>query len=153
MLSHRLAKDIRELFTGSNWTNVTMKQVLEDVSLTEAKTKVENYNTILALVYHIYYYIKVTHPVLFGKALEAHDKYAFEHPAIEDEEHWQFFLNEVYAEAEAFAKSVQGLDEDVLDTPLSDPKWGSHFSIINGIVQHGYYHLGQIVLLKKYLRK
>ena len=32
---------------------------------------------------------------------------------------------------------------------MADPKYGSWYRNIHGIIEHAHYHLGQIVLLKK----
>jgi hypothetical protein len=41
------------------------------------------------------------------------------------------------------------LDEDMLDNAFTDPKYGSLRRNLEAIIEHSYYHLGQISLLKK----
>jgi hypothetical protein len=55
--AQQLAKHFRGVYLGGNWTASNLKDQLVDVSLEEAKTKIHNLNTILALTFHIGYYI------------------------------------------------------------------------------------------------
>lgn len=41
------------------------------------------------------------------------------------------------------------MDDRILDKPFIDEKYGSYIRNIEGVIEHSYYHLGQIVLLKK----
>ncbi len=79
-LSAHLAKHFRDVHFGGNWTAVNLKDTLADVSLEEATTKVGSLNTILALVYHINYYVTAILKVLNGGPLDASDKFSYDHP-------------------------------------------------------------------------
>jgi hypothetical protein len=51
--------------------------------------------------------------------------------------------------AALFADKVEQLDTEIFDQPFFDEKYGSYLRNIEGIIEHCYYHLGQIVLIKK----
>src|SRR5688500_19714283 len=84
-----IAKHLREVYFGVNWTEVNLKDTLAGVTWQQATTKVSSFNTIAVLVFHINYYIDRVIPVLKGEKLDASDKNAFSHPPITNESDWQ----------------------------------------------------------------
>jgi hypothetical protein len=79
-----IAKHIREVHFGGNWTSVNLKDTLADLSWQQATTQVYSFNTIATLVFHINYYISAVLKVLEGEALNAKDQYSFQHPPIKE---------------------------------------------------------------------
>ena len=147
--SQQIAKNLRDVYFGKNWTAVNLKDSLEGVTWKQAITKIDHLNTIAALVYHINYYITAAAKVLEGDPLDAHDKYSFDVPVIESEGDWQKLVARVFNETERFAAQIEALDDEKLFENFDDPKYGNYFRNLMGIVEHAHYHLGQIVLLKK----
>ena len=88
-LSAHLSKHLREVFFGGNWTSVNLRDSLANVTWQQAVTKLHSLNTILALVYHINYYIIAVTKVLQGEPLKASDKFSFDHPVVDSEQDWQ----------------------------------------------------------------
>jgi len=147
-LPQQVAKHFREVFFGNNWTAVNLKDSLANVTWQQATSKIDNLNTIAALVFHIDYYVSAVLKVFHGEALNAHDKYAFDVPAIQSEEDWQKLVSKTFSEAEFFAIEIEKLDDQRLLGEFH-PKYGTFYRNIAGIIEHTHYHLGQIVLLKK----
>jgi len=152
-LTEQIAKNFRDVHFGGNWTSVNLQDTLKDVSWQQATTKVESFNTIAALVYHMNYYVSVVNKVLQGEPLNASDKYSFDIPPIASNEDWQKLLNKTWTEAETFATLVEQLPVNKLGEDFSDNKYGNYYRNIHGIIEHLHYHLGQIVLIKKLLPK
>ena len=150
-LPAQIAKHFRDVHFGGNWTSVNLKQTLADVTWEQATKKIDSLNTIAALVYHINYYVSAVTNVLQGEPLNAHDKYSFDLPPIQNQEDWQKLLNKLWTEAENFASLVEQLPASKLGEVFSDEKYGSYYRNIHGIIEHTHYHLGQIVLIKKIL--
>lgn len=150
--SKAVAKHVHDVFFGGNWTTVDVRSVLEDVTWEEAAHRRPGFNTIAALTYHIHYFVAAVQPVLEGGALEAHDRFSFDHPPINNAADWQQLRDLALATAERFAKLVEQLPEDRLHAPMADPKYGTWYRNLHGITEHTHYHLGQIVILKKLLR-
>ena len=148
-LSEQLAKHIRDVHFGGNWTSVNLKDTLADVTWEQATTKVQSLNTIATLVYHVHYYISAVTKVLEGGPLEAKDIYSFEHPPIRSQEDWQALLDKTWADAETFAALVALLPESLLWESFTDEKYGTYYRNIQGIIEHIHYHLGQIMVIKK----
>ena len=147
--AQHLAKHLREVYFGKNWTWVNLQETLEGVTLEQAKTKVKDLNTILALTYHIHYYLMGQMKVLKGGPLEINDKYAFDHPNLDTDDEWQAYLNSLWKEMEEYAQIVEALSEEKLNETFVEEKYGTYYRNIQGAVEHAHYHLGQIVLLKK----
>lgn len=149
MECQRLANQFNAAYFGKNWTAANFKTTLNQVTLAQATQKIGNLNTILVLTYHIHYYVKGTTNVFKGSTLDIRDKYSFNHPNLNTETEWQTFLNTIWEEAKQFENHVKNLDDTILDTIFVEEKYGTYYRNITGIIEHTYYHVGQIALLKK----
>jgi hypothetical protein len=147
----QIAKHLRDVHFGGNWTASTLKQHLSDVTWQQATTKIASLNTIVALAYHANYYVRAIIKVLQGGPLDAHDKYSFDHPPISSEEDWQQFLNKTWIDAETLATLIEQLPDTKLEENFLDGKYGTWYRNLAGLIEHTHYHLGQIVLIKKML--
>lgn len=146
---HQIAKHLREVFFGGNWTTVNLKDTLADVTWQQAVTQVYSFNTIATLVYHMTYYVAAVTEVLEGEPLNASDKLSFNHPPITSQQEWDDFLASKWAEAEHFAYLIEKLPENILGENFFDSKYGIYYRNLHGLIEHTHYHLGQIVLIKK----
>ncbi len=144
-----IAKHLREVHVGGNWTVSNLKDQLADVTWQQATTQVKDMNTIAKLVFHINYFVSVVIPVLQGKPLVASDKYAFDVPEITSDEEWRNLVDKAMADAETLAVLIEGLSDEQLAEDFYDAKWKSYYFNLQGIVEHTHYHLGQIALIKK----
>jgi hypothetical protein len=149
----QIAKQLRDVHFGGNWTSSNLKEHLADVTWQQATTKVYSFNTIATLVYHMNYYISAVTKVLQGEPLTAKDKFSFDHPPIHSQEDWKNLLDKTWADAENFAVLIEQLPESKLGEIFSDEKYGNYYRNLHGIIEHIHYHLGQIVLIKKILRQ
>ena len=148
-LSKHIAKHLRSVYFGGNWTSVNFKETLKDVTWEQATQKFGDLNTILTLTYHATYYIAEVLKVLEGGALEAKDKESFNHPSITCEADWQQLLEKAWTDAEKFAVQIENLPEEQFWADFTDAKYGNYYSNLNGIIEHLHYHLGQITIIKK----
>jgi len=148
-LTAQIAKQLRDVHFGGNWTDVNLKESLKDVTWQQATTQIHSLNTIAKLVYHMNYYISAVLKVLQGGPLDASDKYSFDLPPIHSEEDWEKLLDKTWIEAEHFASLIEQLPESKLGDIFSEEKYGNYYRNIHGIIEHCHYHLGQIVLIKK----
>ena len=148
-LSNQIAKHFKQVFFGGNWTSVDFTTTLKDVDWIMATTKVKDLNTIARLVFHVDYYIDVTIKVLEGGPLDAHDKFSFDCPEINNETDWQHLKNKLFSDAELYVSLVEQLPESKLSEVFCLEKYGNYYRNIHGLIEHSHYHLGQIVLIKK----
>ena len=148
-LTAQIARHLREVHFGGNWTSVNLKDSLAGITWQQATIKIYSLNTIAALVYHINYYVSAVLKVLEGGPLDAHDKYSFDLPLIQSDEDWEKLLNKTWTDAKNFANLIEQLPEGKLENDFSEKKYGSYYRNLHGIIEHTHYHLGQIVLIKK----
>ena len=146
-----IAKHLRDVHFGGNWTDSNLKDSLAGVTWQQATKQVHSFNTIAALVYHVSYFVSEVLKVLQGEPLTAHDKYSFDHPPISSQEDWEKLLDKTWTDAENFAGLIEKLPEYKLWEEFSDEKYGNYYRNLHGIIEHIHYHLGQIVLLKRIL--
>lgn len=109
-----IAKQLRDAYFGGDWTAVNVKDTLTDIDWRQASRKVYGFNSIVTLVYHTRYYIKIVTNVLQGLPLDGHDKDSFVHPALQSQPEWEGLLQEMWSEAEAFATLIENLPEERL---------------------------------------
>lgn len=91
-ITNQIAKHIRDIHFGGNWTFSNLKEFLADVSWQEATICVDSCNTIAALVFHINCFVKAVLQILHGNPLTANVKYSFDGPLISSEDDWQKLL-------------------------------------------------------------
>jgi len=151
--SQQLANRLREILLSGKWiANTNYKEQLSSLSWEQATTTIGSLNTIAALTYHINYYLAGILQVFDGGKLDIRDKYSFDLPPIESQEDWEKLLNELWANAEQFARHVEQMTEAQLEAVFVDEKYGTYRRNIEGVIEHNYYHLGQISLLNKLLQ-
>ncbi|MBX9784992.1 MAG: DinB family protein [Chitinophagaceae bacterium] len=148
-LSQQLANHIRSAHTGGNYTGVNMQSLLSGITQLQATTKVHNFNTIAALVFHINYYAHAVLHALQTGVLDAHDSKSYDCPAINNEEAWQQLINQLFADAEALASLIEQWPESKWNEYFIDGKYGTLCRNIAGLIEHTHYHMGQIALIKK----
>lgn len=148
----QIAKHVREVHFGGNWTCVNLRDSLQDVTWQQAITQVYSFNTLATLAYHINYFVEVVIRVLEGGPLTGNDKLSFNHPPIRSEEDWQRLLDKLWSDAEKFAALIEQLPDSRLGEIFSEEKYGTYYRNLQGIVEHTHYHLGQIVIIKKILQ-
>lgn len=145
-----IANRLREVLLNGKWiANTNFKEQILSVSWEQAIQKVDNLNTIALLTFHINYYLVGLSNVFNGGKLEIKDKYSFDLPEIKSERDWNKLVNDLLSNSEIFAKQVEQMDESLLDLPFVDEKYGSYLRNIEGVIEHSYYHLGQVSLIRK----
>jgi len=150
--SLQIANRFREVILNGTWiANTNFKDQLADSDLQIATKKVDSLNTIADLAQHIHYYISGILNVFNGGTLDIKDQFSFDFPAIESQEQWNLFLNRFWNDTEEFARKLEAISDEKLNSVFVDEKYGSYRRNIEAMIEHSYYHLGQIVLIKKML--
>ncbi|OXA99438.1 DUF1572 domain-containing protein [Flavobacterium plurextorum] len=149
-----IANRFREIILNGTWVaNTNYKDQLENLDWKTAVTPIQNLNTIAILAQHIHYYIDGINTVFKGGTLDIKDKFSFDFPLISSTEDWEFFLEKFWSSSEEFASFVEQMSDEKLDQFFADEKYGTYRRNIDAMIEHSYYHLGQIVLIKKLLTK
>jgi len=148
--NRELAKRFIDVISNNSWVaNNSFKNQLTDLPLEVALFKYQTLHSIAALAQHVHYYIAGILNVLNGGNLEIKDAFSFDFNPINTVEDWQNVLAVFWADAEEFALKVAALPEEKLSDIFVKEEYGTYHFNINTLIDHSYYHLGQIVLLKK----
>lgn len=150
--SKQLSQRFRDVILEGKWiANTNYKDQLSGLSWEQANKKIGSLNSIALLTFHINYYIKGVLNVFEGGGLEIRDKYSFDLPPITSAEQWHSLRDELFKNAEKFSDYLALLPDSRLEEKFVEEKYGSYRRNLEGMIEHSYYHLGQIVLLKKML--
>lgn len=145
-----IANRLREVLLDGRWiANTNYKEQLADISWEQAVVKISNLNSIAALTYHINYYLRGLLVAFETGKLEINDKFSFDLPEITGRSDWNELVADFIQNAEHFVNQIERFDTEIFNQPFFDEKYGSYLRNIEGVIEHSYYHLGQIVLIKK----
>ena len=148
--STQLANRFREVLLNGKWiANTNYKEQLADVTWEQATHKIGSLNTIAALTFHINYYIAGVADFFENGSLVIRDKYSFDMPPVQSKDDWEKLMNELLTNSERFAKHVESMSAEQLEAIFVHEKYGTYRRSIEGTIEHSYYHLGQISLIKK----
>jgi uncharacterized damage-inducible protein DinB len=145
-----IASRLREVLLNGHWiANTNVKEQIQSINWQQATQKFDNLNTIAALTFHLNYYLAGLINAFENGKLEISDKYSFDLPPITSETAWNRIASEFIDNAERFAKIVEQMEDADFDKPFIDEKYGTVLRNIEGVIEHSYYHLGQISLIRK----
>lgn len=150
-ITEHIARHLKEVYLGNNWTDSDLKSQLEGLSWEEAVAQVYGFNTIATLVFHMNYFVRVMLGALNTGRLEGKDIDSFDHPPISSQEDWNQQLEETWQDVEALAVAIAEFPEERLGERFFEEKYGTYYRNFHGIIEHCHYHLGQVVLIRKIL--
>ncbi|MDO1499831.1 DUF1572 domain-containing protein [Winogradskyella maritima] len=149
-----LASRLEELFINGTWiANTNYNEILEDVTWQESERKIGNHNSIASVTFHINYYLEGVSEVFLNRPLTIRDKFSFDCQKITSEDEWKTRKTALVSNAKTLIGLVKQLPEDKLQHGFVKPEYGTYLRNINGLMEHSYYHLGQISLIKKLIRE
>lgn len=150
--AQKTANRFREVLLSGKWiANTNIYEQISDLPLSQALKHVQGCNSIALLTFHLHYYIAGILQVFEGGTLDIRDKFSFDMPDLTEENQWENMKQKLWADAEKFASHVEKLSDEQLNSFFVDEKYGSYQRNIDAMIEHSYYHMGQIVLLKKIL--
>jgi hypothetical protein len=151
-ITELIAENLLNVVDGGNWTEVSILDVLLDVSYLEANTKTPaSENTIASLVHHLKFWNGVIVQRIQNRDPEIPAVNGFDVEAPASEKDWQLLIEQTKNSFTVLADAIKQFQPERLNAPTNFGK--STFSKnIFGIVEHAYYHLGQIVILKKFVK-
>jgi len=148
-----LANRLQEVLLNGYWiANTNYKDQLLNVSWQEAIHQVGNLNTIAALTYHINYYLNGLLKVFNGAPLEIKDQYSFDLPPLHSAQDWNQLVESLRSNTADFIQQVAKMSDEKLNEVFVDEKYGTYLRNIEAVIEHSYYHLGQIVLIRKLIK-
>lgn len=151
--SNELTLRFREVMLSGQWvTGTNVKAQIDPLNLEEATAKFADLNTLAALTFHLHYYVAGVLQVMEGGTLDIRDQYSFDMPALKTTAEWNSLKEKLWADAEKFAVHVSNMTDEQLQSNFVMEKYGTWQRNIDVMIEHCYYHLGQIVLIRKLLK-
>lgn len=145
-----MAGRVREVFLDGKWiANTQYKDLIEGIDWHQATRKVGSLNTVALLTFHVNYYVAGILNVLKGGELEIRDRFSFDMAPIESAADWEELKGKFLADAEALAQACAEMPDAMWDAVFVDAKYGTYLRNIEAMIEHGYYHMGQISLVRK----
>lgn len=152
--SDRFAERLSEVFLKGQWiANTNFRLALEDVSLEESVHSIDGLNSIYKLAYHVNYYLSGLCKVFEHNILDISDRFSFPENQAETPGQWETFKIDFQLNARRLISLVEKLTDSDLDAAFVHPQYGSNRRNLEALIEHAYYHLGQISLIKKLVRK
>ncbi len=147
-----IAENLLTCFEGNNWTSVTIADTIKDVNWQQAQQRTAaSSNTIASLIHHLCYWNFVLLQRSKGKNPVIPESNGFDVKAFENETDWNELKEETHQSFIKLADAIKNFDEEKLNETYAEGK-SSYYKNFNGIVEHAYYHLGQIVIIKKLIQ-
>lgn len=145
-----LALRLQEVILEGTWiANTNFKKELDNTALDDVSIQIKTYNTVAVLAQHIHYYIAGVKQVFLGGELSISDKFSFDFEPMLSDEAWQNFLALFWKDTEELVNLIKTLTDEQLDAIFVKEAYGSYKRNIEALIEHSYYHLGQIVLQLK----
>lgn len=145
-----LATRLREVLLDGKWiANTNFNEQITNTHWKQAIQKIQNLNSIALLTYHVNYYLSGLIQVFEGGNLEIKDEFSFDMPEIKSEADWNKLVDEFICNSEKFVNLVQQMNGDFLNQTFVKEEYGSYARNIEAQIEHSYYHLGQVTLLRK----
>lgn len=149
-ISKQVANQFKEVHIDGTWiTNTNFKTILADVNWEIAAKRIGSLNSIAMLTYHINYYLAGVLKVLEGGPLDIRDKYSFDLPPITSQSDWEELQNKFLKNANKITQHIEAMNDQELLAGFAGGKYGTNYRNLTGMIEHAYYHLGQIVMIKK----
>lgn len=145
-----IANRFQELFLDGKWiANTNYQELLLSINFNQATTKIHSLNTIAELTFHVNYYVEGLVSYFETGNLNIRDKFSFDSPMISSEEDWNNLRTKLTANAMKFIEHIHSFTNEDLEKVFVNEKYGTYRRNIEAMIEHGYYHLGQISLIKK----
>lgn len=146
----QLSVRLRELFLEGRWiANTNYRELLSGLSLEQASRNIGPLNSIAALTFHVNYYLAGLLQVLRGGPLDIRDRFSFDLPTLQSEAEWLRLVDTLLSNAGQFAEEVGQMTDDQLAGPFVEEQYGTWGRNLEGHIEHSYYHMGQIALIRK----
>ncbi|HMJ48300.1 MAG TPA: DinB family protein [Ferruginibacter sp.] len=148
----RIAKLFKELYAGDPWIDVTIINVLQNITPEDAVRKVlPPLNSIWEIVAHMVSWRENVLKRVKGKIMKSPADNYFSPLTDTSPAAWKALLKKLDASQTKWINLLRKFNEKEFST-IYPPNNRNYYGNIHGIIQHDAYHLGQIVILAKALK-
>jgi uncharacterized damage-inducible protein DinB len=151
-VTSHIAQHLLDVYTGGNWTEVSVAETLADLTFEEAiKVTAASPNSIASLVHHLSYWNRIMVQRIDGAKPGIPEVNGFDVGTIANEKEWKALIRDLFVSASELALAIKNVGDARLEEPIVNGLV-STYKNLQGSVEHIHYHLGQIVILKKLIR-
>ena len=150
----QLQDQLIDAYQGEPWFGRNARQILGDVDKEAAFVKLNGQHSIVELVWHM-----ITWREFTINCLEKSSEYDLKHFENldwrkldhDDKSLWKQGLDILDATQNRLINVLQQQDDAILEQNVSERAY-NYRKLINGIIQHDIYHLGQIAYINKQIK-
>jgi uncharacterized damage-inducible protein DinB len=150
-----LIDQLTDAYEGEPWFGRPARQLLREVDTETAFVKLNGQHSIVELVWHM-----ITWREFTINCLEKSSEYDLKHFEEldwrqldhKDKSLWQQGLDVLEATQNRLINVLQQQDDSILEQNVSERAY-NYRKLINGIIQHDIYHLGQIAFITKAIKQ
>ncbi len=152
MKSDFFAERLQEVLIDGQWvTKTNIKSQIVDLNKAQATQKLNNQKSIAEIVFHLNYFLEGIIKVFNGGPLDIRDKYSYDMTPILQEDDWEKLRNEFFLNSENIINQIKDIPDEVLHQDFGNGKYGTNVLNISALIEHSFFHLGQICLLRRML--
>jgi uncharacterized damage-inducible protein DinB len=147
-----IKKLLNDHYRGNPWIDVTISDTLNTVTAGDAALKVDNLNSIWQITNHMIAWREKLLERIMDKSVEVPDNNFIYEVEDTSEKAWTDTIKKFERSQEDII-SFLSKSNDMMLEKISPASGYSYFELAMAILLHDAYHLGQIVLIKKLLKK
>lgn len=146
------AAQLNENFAGEPWFGRNIQAILKEINEDIASQKPNGQHSILELLYHminwrLFTINRLEKSSATVKSFEENDWQVLDH---QDKSLWQKGIEQLNDTQQRLLNLINTMKDEDLQSPVHERDYENR-TLINGIIQHDIYHLGQIAYIKKML--
>ena len=146
------AAQLNENFAGEPWFGRNIQAILKEINEDIAYQKPNGQHSILELLYHminwrLFTINRLEKSSATVKSFEENDWQVLDH---QDKSLWQKGIEQLNDTQQRLLNLINTMKDEDLQSPVHERDYENK-TLINGIIQHDIYHLGQIAYIKKML--
>ena len=146
------AAQLNENFSGEPWFGRNIQVILKEINEDIASQKPNGQHSILELLYHminwrLFTINRLEKSSATVKSFEENDWQVLDH---QDKSLWQKGIEQLNDTQQRLLNLINTMKDEDLQSPVHERDYENR-TLINGIIQHDIYHLGQIAYIKKML--
>lgn len=152
---NQLIEQLSDAFEGDPWFGRNVKILLAEVDETTAFEKIKDQHSIVELVWHMITWREFTINCLQpspNRNLKYYEELDWRELDHNDSSSWQHGLQRLDQTQAELIRLLQKQDDTILENKVNERNYNFR-KLINGIIQHDIYHLGQIAYINKAVKQ
>jgi uncharacterized damage-inducible protein DinB len=150
-----IAEQIKDSYEGEPWFGRSIKEILSEIDQSIVFERPANQHSILELLWHMITWKEFTISRLRNendKSLQSFENMDWRPLDHSDKTLWRQGLHRFAELHNELVEVMQQQKDELLSKKINEKNYDFR-KLLNGVVQHDIYHLGQIAYLKKLLLK